>query len=318
MVHRRCQATTTLGSVAPRLERGTDVGLQVARWILELKLMGQHDLLAKLSAPHAQQAVKAALLGLKQTDSTDDLMSTPEARAAAAYWDAWASLPIQFVRADARKVPEHWTTFGPRRSPISGSPRLAANPANAVLNFLYRLLEAETRLACIAVGLDPGLGFFHKDKRGRDNLVMDLMEACRPAVDAYALQLFQTQLFRTTDFHETRKGVCRVLPPLTHQLAETPLIWARSVAPVAETVAIMLGKPRRTRRDLPPTPLTGRNRIDGRDAVRRREPIERGAQSPRPPRRCRECGSTLTSGIRSTARIASARKLWRPEVGHRP
>jgi CRISPR/Cas system-associated endonuclease Cas1 len=46
--------------------------------------------------------------------------------------------------------------------------------------------------------------------RGRDNLVMDLMEACRPRVDLYALQLFQTHLFRATDFHETRKGVTRM------------------------------------------------------------------------------------------------------------
>jgi hypothetical protein len=144
--------------------------------------------------------------------------------------------------------------------PLSGSPRLASTPANAILNYLYRLLEAETRLACIAVGLDPGLGFFHMDKRGRDNLVMDLMEACRPQVDASALQLFQAQPFRAADFHETRKGVCRVLPPLTHQLAEMSLMWARAVAPVAEGVARMLGKPRRVREERPPTPITATNR----------------------------------------------------------
>jgi CRISPR-associated endonuclease Cas1 len=277
------------------LARETEAGLKVARWILKLKLRGQHDLLAKLNVPDARQAVKVALRELKQTASTDDLMSTPEARAAAAYWDAWASLPIQFVRADAGKVPEHWRCFGPRRSPVSGSPRLAANPANAILNYLYRLLEAETRLACVAVGLDPGLGFFHRDKRGRDNLVMDVMEACRPQVDTYALHLFQAQLFRAADFHETRKGVCRVLPPLTYQLAEAALIWSRAVAPVAETVARMLGKPRRMRPDRPPTPLTGRNRSEGRDAVRRRALAVQAVQAPRPPRRCRECGVPVPS-----------------------
>jgi hypothetical protein len=201
----------------------------------------------QLNAPDAQQAVKVAIRGLNQTTSTDDLMSTPEARAAAAYWEAWASLPIQFVRADAGKVPEHWRSFGPRRSPISGSPRLAANPANAVLNYLYRLLEAETRLAILVVGLDPGLGFFHTDKRGRDNLVMDVIEACRPYVDGFALRLFERRWFRASDFHETRKGVCRVLPPITHELAETSLIWADAAAPVAEGVARMMGKPRRVR-----------------------------------------------------------------------
>jgi CRISPR-associated endonuclease Cas1 len=283
---------------AQALARETDIGVQFARWILELKLKGQHDLLAKLHAPVAQQAVKAALRGLKETDSTDQLMSTPEARAAAAYWEAWASLPIQFVRADARTVPEHWRVFGPRRSPISGSPRLAANPANAILNYLYRLLEAETRLATLAVGLDPGLGFFHKDKRGRDNLVMDVMEACRPQVDAYTLRLFESSFFRAADFHETRKGVCRVLAPLTHELAGTSLVWARAVAPIAERVARMVDKPRRIRREITPTPLTGRNRSAGRDGLRMGLPRSEGPQATQSSRRCRECGAQLTSRTR--------------------
>jgi CRISPR-associated endonuclease Cas1 len=280
------------------LARDTELGLKVARWILGLKLRGQHDLLAKLNASAAQQAVKTALQGLKQTDSTDDLMSTPEARAAAAYWEAWTSLPIQFVGADVRKVPSHWRTFGPRRSLLSGSPRLAASPANAILNYLYRLLEAETRLACIAVGLDPGLGFFHKDKRGRDNLVMDLMEACRPQVDAFALRLFESRPFRAADFHETRKGVCRVLAPLTHQLADTALIWAKAIAPVAEGAARMLGKPRRIRRETPPTPLTGQNRRVSRVSSHKGGPSPAEPRTSESARLCRECGAELNSRTR--------------------
>jgi CRISPR/Cas system-associated endonuclease Cas1 len=42
------------------------------------------------------------------------------------------------------------------------SPRLAANRANAILNYLYAVLESETRLAVAALGLDPGLGFWHR------------------------------------------------------------------------------------------------------------------------------------------------------------
>jgi hypothetical protein len=48
--------------------------------------------------------------------------------------------------------------FGTRSSPISGSKRYAANPANALLNYTYALLEAETTLALHASGLDPALG----------------------------------------------------------------------------------------------------------------------------------------------------------------
>ena len=48
---------------------------------------------------------------------------------------------------------------------LPSSPRSAANPANAMLNYLYALLEAETRFACLACGLDPGLGVFHADQK---------------------------------------------------------------------------------------------------------------------------------------------------------
>jgi CRISPR-associated endonuclease Cas1 len=283
---------------AQALARETDVRLDVARYLVDKKLKGQGKLLAGLGAHEAQSAVAAERRGLAQVQSTDELMSSPEARAAAVYWQAWTTLPIRFVRKDEARVPGHWKTFGARRSPLSGSPRLAANPANATLNYLYRLLEAETRLACIAVGLDPGLGFFHKDKRGRDNLVMDLMEACRPQVDAFALKLFQSQTFRAADFHETRTGVCRILAPLTHQLAETSLTWARMAAPVAEHIARKLGKPRRIRVERPPTPLTGMNRSRRRDGLRQ---ASEPAVLPSVPwrRTCRECGASIASRTRT-------------------
>jgi CRISPR/Cas system-associated endonuclease Cas1 len=69
-----------------------------------------------------------------------------------------------------RRVPEHWRNFGPRQSPLSGSPRLAANPPNAVLNYLYAVLESGARLAAAALGLDLGLGVLHTDTPNRDSL----------------------------------------------------------------------------------------------------------------------------------------------------
>jgi hypothetical protein len=49
-------------------------------------------------------------------------------------------------------------------SPLTGGPPLAANPPNAVLNYLYALLEGEATLATRMVGLDPGLGVLHADQ----------------------------------------------------------------------------------------------------------------------------------------------------------
>ena len=53
-------------------------------------------------------------------------------------------------------MPEHWCSFGERHSPLTTSPRRAATPAGAILNYLYALAEFECRLALLAVGLDPG------------------------------------------------------------------------------------------------------------------------------------------------------------------
>jgi CRISPR associated protein Cas1 len=59
------------------------------------------------------------------------------------------------------------------------SSRRATNPANAILNYLYAILEAEARIAALRMGLDPGLGFLHADQTARDSLACDLMEPVR-------------------------------------------------------------------------------------------------------------------------------------------
>ena len=110
-----------------------------------------------------------------------------EAQAAQLYWSVWSDLPVIFPKADLRRVPAHWQRFDARRSPLTESPIRSANPPNAMLNYLYAILEAESRLALAALGLDPGLGFIHADDERRDNLACDVMEAIRPLCDSLVL-----------------------------------------------------------------------------------------------------------------------------------
>jgi CRISPR-associated endonuclease Cas1 len=121
---------------------------------------------------------------------------------------------VSFARRDAADVPAHWRSFGTRSSPLTGAPRLAAKPANALLNYLYSILEGEAAIAARIVGLDPGLGVFHADQPSRDSLAADLMEPVRPLVDRFVLGLLAHRYFAAADFHETRQGVCRVTPGL--------------------------------------------------------------------------------------------------------
>lgn len=106
-----------------------------------------------------------------------------------------------------------------------------------MLNYLYRLAEIECVLACHATGLDPSLGFLHLDKPSRDSLALDLLEVVRPEIESYVLDRLQIGEFPRTYFHETRDGTCRLVAPLTHELAEQSPTWARILAPVAEEYA---------------------------------------------------------------------------------
>jgi hypothetical protein len=70
------------------------------------------------------------------------------------------------------------------------------------------------------------------------------MEAARPTVDAYVLELLRTHTFTRCDFAETARGVCRINGPLSHELAANAPYWAEAVAPAAETVAQLLASSR--------------------------------------------------------------------------
>jgi hypothetical protein len=114
---------------------------------------------------------------------------------------------------------------------------LAANPVNAILNYLYAVLESEARLAAAALGLDPGLGVLHVDTPARDSLACDLMEPVRPQVDAYVLDWITRYPLKREWFFEQPNGNARLMGSFAIKLSETASTWQRAVAPFAEWVA---------------------------------------------------------------------------------
>jgi hypothetical protein len=218
-----------------------------------------------------------------------------EAQAAKAYWQAWSELPVRWPRKDEKRVPEHWKHFASRISPLTHSPRLAANPPNALLNFLYGILESEARLSAVAMGLDPGLGCLHVDTVNRDSLACDLMEVCRPKVDAFVLDWLQRELLRRSDFWEDRNGNCRLVSSLAVKLSETAETWRKLVAPVAEYVAQELWSSISEQRSslarpLLATRLTQRNKRE----VKGSEVPE--VDQPKPEHVCGKCGAKIARG----------------------
>jgi CRISPR-associated endonuclease Cas1 len=211
----------------------TEHRLAIAHELLEAKLQGQLAVLDSFGFEGAG-AVRKALALIDRADRIDRVLIA-EAQAAEAYWDAWASVPMEFARRD--RVPDHWRSFGMRRSPLTLAPRTAANPLNAILNYLYTLLVVETRIALIGRGLDPGLALFHADEANRQSLAADVMEPVRPHIDAFVLNLARKRTFSAKDFAETREGACRLASSLAQELAPTMGTWAKLVAPYAENVA---------------------------------------------------------------------------------
>jgi hypothetical protein len=139
-----------------------------------------------------------------------------------------------------REVPEHWLATQQRESFRTGNRYGATDPTNALLNYGYALLEAETRIACYTAGLHPGLGIVHTDKDGRASLVYDLMEAARPRVDRLVLEFIRRHTFTDGECWETREGHCRLDPRLTARVVSWLPRLRSNVTPVVQETAIHL------------------------------------------------------------------------------
>src|SRR2546428_7720000 len=243
MLERDGSVIATIGPVRPsdaRLRRaqslaiGNGLALDISKELVWLKLAAQEQL-AKDKLNDSRAAYLIAENQVKVDDAqTIEMLRLFESQAAHAYWSAWRAVPVIFPRRDVGRVPDHWRTFGARISPLSGSPRLAVNPPNAVLNYLYALLESEARLAAAALGLDPGLGVLHVDSRKRDSLACDLMEPVRPQVDAYVLDWISREPLRREWVFEQRDGNCRLMGSFAAPLSETASTWGRAAAPLPE------------------------------------------------------------------------------------
>ncbi|MBZ0163578.1 MAG: type I-C CRISPR-associated endonuclease Cas1c [Notoacmeibacter sp.] len=122
--------------------------------------------------------------------------------------------PAEFLRGEEGEAANlYFRVFGELiRSPDDSlsfrgrSRRPPLDPMNALLSFLYTLLTHDCRSAAESVGLDPAVGFLHRDRPGRPSLALDLMEELRPVfADRLALSLVNRRQLREKDF-ERRDG----------------------------------------------------------------------------------------------------------------
>lgn len=78
---------------------------------------------------------------------------------------------------------------------------------NALLSFVYTLLSNDVKAALESVGLDPYVGFLHRDRPGRPSLALDLMEELRTVyADRFVLSLINLKIINHTGFIKKENG----------------------------------------------------------------------------------------------------------------
>ena len=78
---------------------------------------------------------------------------------------------------------------------------------NCLLSFLYTLVLHDVRSGLESVGLDPAVGFLHRDRPGRPSLALDMMEEFRPFLaDRLTLSLINMNQVRAKGFTEMESG----------------------------------------------------------------------------------------------------------------
>lgn len=162
-----------------------------SRAVLLRHLRDYADSAGKSEIHRAAQRLGGDLQDLKNTDDTEKVRGL-EGDAAKTYFDVF----------------DHLITAQKDRFRFAGrNRRPPLDKVNALLSFLYALLTNDAASACEAVGLDPAVGFLHRDRPGRASLALDLVEELRAFLaDRLVLSLINRRQVAPGGFVKTESG----------------------------------------------------------------------------------------------------------------
>lgn len=93
---------------------------------------------------------------------------------------------------------------------------------NCLLSFVYTLLVHDVRSALETVGLDPAVGFLHRDRPGRPGLALDMMEEFRPFfADRLVLSMINRNQIRPDGFVTKESGAVTMDDDTRRKILET-------------------------------------------------------------------------------------------------
>ncbi len=94
----------------------------------------------------------------------------------------------QVNQGDERNKEAHAARLFFRCLYTSSFVRFTDDPINNSLNYGYKILASRISSSIVKYGLNPSLGFFHKNEQSYFNLTYDLMEPLRPLIDWITVQ----------------------------------------------------------------------------------------------------------------------------------
>jgi len=181
--------------------------MDIARSILTGKLYNSRWVLERATRDHAERLdvnrIKQAcqqiveLISELQSAETHGAMIGIEGNAARRYFSVFDELILSSKEA-------FYFRERSRRPPLDN--------VNALLSFIYTMLAHDVSAALTVVGLDPFVGFLHKDRPGRRSLALDIMEELRaPLADRLVLTLINTRQVDADDFEQRENGAVYML-----------------------------------------------------------------------------------------------------------
>ncbi len=218
-----------------RLANHRDGSVAVARWFVIRKIEGYDLPLAALAdSGSGRQSDRDDFRELR--DQTVEKLRSAGSHASITGLEgrlahAWFALL-------AKQLPYTWKFAGRNRRPPT-------DPVNALLSLGYTLLSAEVATGIRQAGLDPSLGFLHRDYPGRESLALDFTEIFRAGVDCFVLALLQSGKIDSDSFYYRKKEGCRLSKsarPLFYQSwAHYREAWPRPEPSTAEDKELRCG-----------------------------------------------------------------------------
>lgn len=166
-----------------------------AKWILERATRDHPERVPIEKLKETSRLLSEKMKEIRQCEDLDGLLGI-EGKAAQLYFECFDHLILQ------QKNDFHFTERN-RRPPL--------DRVNALLSFTYSILARECEAALEGVGLDPYLGFIHRQRPGRRSLALDLVEELRTSyADRFALYCINQRIIQKDDFDIQESGAVKL------------------------------------------------------------------------------------------------------------